>query len=74
VGAFLPPAQAAIEADFRRELKQRYDVSFDRLFTITNVPIARYLDWLRRSGNEASYMRKLVNAFNPSNRRKLNVP
>ncbi|HEX8638199.1 MAG TPA: arsenosugar biosynthesis radical SAM (seleno)protein ArsS [Pyrinomonadaceae bacterium] len=64
VGAFLPPPQTAIEADFRRELKARYDVSFDNLFTITNMPIARYLDWLRRSGNEDAYMRKLVNAFN----------
>ena len=66
VGAFLPPAQTAIESDFRRELKQRYDISFNNLFTITNMPIARYLDWLRRSHNEESYMQKLVNAFNPA--------
>ena len=64
VGAFLPPPQAAIETDFRRELNTRYDVSFNNLFTITNMPIARYLDWLRRSGNEDAYMRKLVGAFN----------
>lgn len=66
VGAFLPPAQSAIEADFKRELKTRYDVDFDNLFTITNMPIARYLDWLRRSKNEHAYMQKLVNAFNPA--------
>jgi radical SAM/Cys-rich protein len=66
VGAFLPPAQTAIEADFRRELKARYGISFNNLFTITNMPIARFLDWLRRSGNETSYMQKLVNAFNPA--------
>lgn len=66
VGAFLPPAQETIEADFRRELKERYGISFDNLFTITNIPIARYLDWLRRSGNEAGYMQKLVDAFNPA--------
>lgn len=66
VGAFLPPAQTAIEADFRRELKTRYNVSFNNLYTITNMPIARFLDWLRRSKNEASYMQKLVNAFNPA--------
>jgi radical SAM/Cys-rich protein len=65
-GAFLPPEQSAIEADFRRELKQRYDISFNNLYTITNMPIARYLDWLRRSKNEESYMRKLVSAFNPA--------
>lgn len=65
VGAFLPPEQSAIEADFKRELKVRYGISFNNLFTITNMPIARYLDWLRRSGNETAYMQKLVNAFNP---------
>jgi radical SAM/Cys-rich protein len=66
VGAFLPPEQFAIEADFRRELYTRYGIVFNNLFTITNMPIARYLDWLRRSGNEASYMQKLINAFNPA--------
>jgi radical SAM/Cys-rich protein len=66
VGAFLPPPQAAIENDFKRELKDRYNVLFNNLYTITNMPIARYLEWLRRSKNEESYMQKLVNAFNPS--------
>jgi len=64
-GAFLPPAQAAIEADFKRELAARYGVSFNRLYTITNMPIKRFLDYLRRTGNEDRYMRKLVEAFNP---------
>jgi radical SAM/Cys-rich protein len=66
VGAFLPPAQEAIERDFRRELETRYGIRFNNLFTITNMPIARFLDWLRRSRNEESYMTKLVNAFNPA--------
>lgn len=66
VGAFLPPAQGSIEKDFKRELKTRYDVVFNNLFTITNMPIARYLEWLRRSKNEHAYMQKLVNAFNPA--------
>ncbi len=65
VGAFLPPAQATIEADFKRELFNRYDIIFNQLYTITNMPIKRYLDYLRRSGNEEKYMRKLVDAFNP---------
>lgn len=65
VGAFLPPEQSAIEADFKRELSSRHGIYFNNLFTITNMPIARYLDWLRRSKNEAGYMQKLVNAFNP---------
>ena len=66
VGAFLPPAQGAIERDFRRELLARHGVTFDRLYTITNMPIRRFLDYLRRSGNEERYMRKLVEAFNPA--------
>ena len=65
-GAFLPPEQSAIEADFKRELKARFGITFNNLYTITNMPIARYLDWLRSSRNEESYMRKLINAFNPS--------
>ncbi len=65
VGAFLPPAQISIEADFKRELQARYDVSFNHLYTITNMPIKRFLDYLRRSGNDEKYMRKLVEAFNP---------
>lgn len=65
VGAFLPPPQASIEADFKRELQARYGVLFNHLYTITNMPIKRFLDYLRRSGNEERYMRKLVEAFNP---------
>jgi radical SAM/Cys-rich protein len=66
VGAFLPPSQASIEADFKRELFNRYGVVFDQLYTITNMPINRFLDYLRRSGNEEHYMRKLLQAFNPN--------
>ena len=66
VGAFLPPAQSSIEADFKRELIGRHNVSFNHLYTITNMPIKRFLDYLRRSGNEERYMRKLVEAFNPA--------
>jgi len=66
VGAFLPPLQASIEADFKRELSNRYGLVFNRLYTITNMPINRFLDYLRRSGNEEHYMRKLLQAFNPN--------
>jgi radical SAM/Cys-rich protein len=66
VGAFLPPAQGAIESDFKRELASRYGVTFGSLYTITNMPIRRFLEYLRRSGNEERYMRKLVEAFNPA--------
>jgi radical SAM/Cys-rich protein len=66
VGAFLPPAQHAIENDFRRELYRRHGVLFNSLYTITNMPISRFLEFLLRSGNYDSYMDKLVNAFNPA--------
>jgi len=65
VGAFLPPAQSSIEADFKRELSNRYGIAFNNLYTITNIPIKRFLDYLRRSGNEERYMHKLIEAFNP---------
>ena len=66
VGAFLPPPQASIESDFRRELLARHGVTFGRLYTITNMPVSRFLEYLRRSGNEERYMRRLVDAFNPA--------
>lgn len=65
-GAFLPPAQTSLETDFKREMKTRYNVSFNNLYTITNMPIKRFLAYLRRSGNEERYMQKLLDAFNPA--------
>jgi radical SAM/Cys-rich protein len=66
VGAFLPAAQAALERDWKRELQRRYGIVFSRLFTITNMPISRYLEWLEHSGNLQGYLDKLVQAFNPA--------
>jgi radical SAM/Cys-rich protein len=66
VGAFLPPPQHAVEADFKRELGRRYSIEFNSLYTITNMPINRFLDFLRRSGNYDRYMEKLANAYNPA--------
>ena len=66
VGAYLPPAQHAIEADFRRELKRRHGIVFHSLYTITNMPISRFLDFLVRTGNYERYMDKLANAYNPA--------
>ena len=66
VGAFLPPPQADLERRFKGELLRRHGIVFDRLFTITNMPISRYLEYLIGSGNLASYMERLVGAFNPA--------
>jgi radical SAM/Cys-rich protein len=65
VGPNLPPDQAALEADYRRELDARFGIKFNRLFTITNMPVSRYLDFLLRTGDYDAYMKKLVEAFNP---------
>ncbi len=65
VGAFLPPAQAELEARYRAELGDAYGIEFDHLLTITNMPIRRFADQLRRLGAEREYMGLLVNHFNP---------
>jgi radical SAM/Cys-rich protein len=64
-GAFLPPAQHAIEADFRRELRRRYSIEFNSLYALANVPIGRFRDFLDASGNYEPYMQRLVQAYNP---------
>ncbi len=65
VGPSLPPSQSKLEADYRRELSARYGVVFSQLHTITNLPISRFLDDLLQSEKYESYMRKLVDSFNP---------
>jgi radical SAM/Cys-rich protein len=66
VGPALPPPQAGLEEAYRRELRTRYGVEFTRLFTITNMPISRFLDDLLESGRYESYMRKLIDTYNPA--------
>ena len=64
-GAFLPGDQMVLEAEFKRQLKRKYDIEFNNLYAITNLPISRFLDYLLESGNYLSYMSELVDAFNP---------
>lgn len=64
LGPALPPEQPRLEADYRRELGERYGIVFTRLLTITNMPIGRFLHDLRRDGREADYWRKLAAAYN----------
>ena len=65
-GAFLPGDQESLEAEFKRQLKRRYDIEFNNLYAITNLPISRFLDYLLETGNYESYMTELVEAFNPA--------
>jgi radical SAM/Cys-rich protein len=64
-GAFLPGDQAALEREFKNKLKTNFEVEFNNLFAITNLPISRFLEYLVRSENYDTYMEKLIGAYNP---------
>lgn len=64
-GAFLPPPQYSVEADFKRELHDRYGVVFNSLYAITNMPISRFLEFLLKTNNYGRYMQRLIQAYNP---------
>lgn len=66
VGPYLPAAQAELEAAYKRELKDKFDLSFNGLFTMTNMPINRFKLHLDKSGQYEAYMEKLLAAFNPA--------
>jgi radical SAM/Cys-rich protein len=66
LGPKLPPPQAELEQEYRSELRKRFGIEFNQLYTITNMPINRFLDDLRRSGQHERYMALLVNSFNLS--------
>ncbi len=63
-GAWLPPDQAALEEDYKRELKTHFDITFDRLFALANLPVSRFASYLRRNGEFEEYMELLVSSFN----------
>jgi radical SAM/Cys-rich protein len=65
-GAFLPGSQENLEAEFKRQLARRYDIHFNRLYVITNLPISRFLEYLIETGNYNQYMTELIEAFNPA--------
>lgn len=64
-GAFLPGDQQALEKDFKKALKEDFNIEFNSLFAITNLPISRFLDYLIASENYEDYMYALVEAYNP---------
>jgi radical SAM/Cys-rich protein len=66
VGPYLPAPQAGLEADYKRELQEKFGIAFNGLFTITNMPINRFALHLRKSGQYEEYMDKLLGAFNPA--------
>lgn len=64
-GPFLPPSQIKLQADYQKELKELFDIEFNQLFTITNMPIKRFLQDLERANKLDTYMELLANSFNP---------
>jgi len=66
VGAFLPASQESLEKDFKKELWKNFQIRFNNLYTITNMPIHRFKEQLERQGTYDDYMEKLINAFNPA--------
>jgi len=71
LGASLPPAQGKLEEDYKKHLQENFGIQFHRLFTLTNMPIKRFADYLAQSGKHESYMSLLVNHFNPGTVTKL---
>jgi radical SAM/Cys-rich protein len=67
IDATLPPSQAVLEADYKRELQARYGVRFDRLLTLTNMPIRRFGSWLQSNGQFADYLALLKAAHQDDN-------
>jgi radical SAM/Cys-rich protein len=66
VGAFLPPSQPELEADYKRELKEHFGIVFNNLYALANLPIGRFVSYLRRNNKLAEYMELLIGAFNPA--------
>jgi radical SAM/Cys-rich protein len=66
VGAFLPPAQGAAEREWRQRLARSHGIVFNNLYTITNMPISRFLEYLDSRGQAEAYLTRLVQAFNPA--------
>ena len=66
MGAFLPTSQDELEADYKCELKKHFQIVFNRLYTLTNLPIGRFASYLRRNNQLDDYMRLLIDAFNPA--------
>ena len=65
VGAVLPGRQDELEADYKQELKKHFGIVFNKLYTITNLPIGRFASYLRHTNKLADYMELLIGAFNP---------
>lgn len=65
-GPALPPGQECLEQAYKKEMRERYGVVFNRLLTITNLPIGRFMAELEEQGGAGEYMALLRDSFNPA--------
>ncbi len=65
-GAYLPPEQRSLEDRFHLELQHRHGIYFNQLYTLLNMPIGRFKEYLDKSSNYERYMNKLAAGFNPA--------
>lgn len=64
-GAFLPPPQAKLQDQYKAQLADKFGIFFRDLYTMTNMPVKRFADFLHRRNELAAYMALLVRNFNP---------
>ena len=67
----LPPAQDKLEKDYKKVLFEKYKITFNKLYTITNMPINRYADFLKMTGELEKYFELLAKNFNQQNLKNL---
>jgi len=67
----LPAPQESLELDYKKILYQKYKITFNKLYTITNMPINRYADYLKRKGELESYFNLLIENYNHNNLKNL---
>ena len=65
-GGFLPGSQEQLEADYKSELGKKFGIRFNKLFTITNIPIGRFKEFLEANGRLEEYLQLLLEHFNPA--------
>jgi len=70
-GEFLPGPQPTLEAAYKQNLAERFGITFDSLYTITNMPIGRFREDLERQGSLGAYLDLLVRNFNPDTLEKV---
>lgn len=66
LGASLPPSQAQLESDYKRELSEHFGIVFNKLYTLANLPIGRFAAHLRHNNKLSEYIELLIDAFNPA--------